>query len=497
LNQSILGHPRGLATLFMTEFFERFTYYGMRAMLVLFLVAAVDGSNPGFGLDAGTAGAIYGLYAGAVYLFALPGGWVADRLIGQRGAVFWGGIIIMLGNFILAVPAAPGLYYVGLAVIAVGVGLLKPNISVIVGALYEGQSAARRDSGFSIFYMGINLGAVLGGIIAGGIGEAWNWHAGFFCAGVFMGLGVIQYKLTEHYLGEAGMHPSPMGDTERATAWKRLWIGSASFALAIALAWSGVVQVDIKGLAQTTGILMLLIAIGFFAAVLFFSNLTADERGRVWVIAIFFVCSTLFWAGFEQAATTFNLFAQDQTDRSLFGGFFPDGMHPATWYQSVNPVFVILFAPVFAWIWLALGRRNLDPAAPVKLGLGLVQLGIGFAVMIVAAQLVAGSGMKAAPYWLLITYLVHTTGELCLSPVGLSNVTRLAPSRFQGQMMGTWFLGVALGNLLAGLIGGHVGGGEVADMPRQFLTMACIFGGAGIVMLVAAPRIRRMMGSAA
>jgi POT family proton-dependent oligopeptide transporter len=466
-------------------------------MLVLFLVAGVDGTNPGFGLDAGTAGAIYGLYAGAVYLFALPGGWVADRLIGQRGAVFWGGIIIMIGNFILAIPAAPPVYYFGLAVIAIGVGLLKPNISVIVGALYEGQPASRRDSGFSIFYMGINLGAILGGIIAGGIGEAWNWRGGFFCAGVFMGLGVIQYKMTEHYLGEAGLHPSSMGDAARAGAWRKLWIGSAIFALAIALVWAGVIDIDTQQLAKTTGIAMLVLAVGFFASVFMFSNLNADERGRVWVLAIFFVCSTLFWAGFEQAATTFNLFAQDQTDRSLLGGWFPDGMHPATWYQSVNPVFVILFAPFFAWIWVELGKRNLDPAAPVKLGLGLVQLGIGFAVMIAAAQFVAGSGVKAAPYWLLITYLVHTTGELCLSPVGLSNVTRLAPARFQGQMMGTWFLGVALGNLLAGLIGGHVGGGEVADMPRQFLTMACVFGGAGVAMLIASPTIKRMMGSAA
>jgi POT family proton-dependent oligopeptide transporter len=283
----------------------------------------------------------------------------------------------------------------------------------------------------------------------------------------------------------------------RAVAWRRMWIGCGIFALAIALVWSGVVSIDIQGLAKTTGVAMLVLAIAFFASVMLFSDLNADERGRVWVIAIFFICSTLFWAGFEQAATTFNLFAQDQTDRSLFGGFFPDGVHPATWYQSINPVFVVLFAPVFAWVWLALGKRNLDPSSPVKLGLGLIQLGIGFAVMIAAAQLVASSGMKAAPYWLLITFLVHTTGELCLSPVGLSNVTRLSPARFQGQMMGTWFLGVALGNLLAGLIGGHVGGGEIADMPRQFLTMACIFGGAGIVMLVASPAIKRMMGSAA
>ncbi|MBI3171553.1 MAG: MFS transporter, partial [Hydrocarboniphaga effusa] len=200
-----LGHPRGLVTLFMTEFFERFTYYGMRALLVLFLVAASTGGNPGFGFSRETAGAIYGLYTGAVFLGSLPGGWIADRLIGQRNAVFWGGAIIMLGNFILAIPATPAVFYLGLSTIVVGVGLLKPNISAIVGALYQCQPGARRDAGFSIFYMGINLGALLAPFVAGTIGETWNWRGGFFCAGLFMAIGLAQFKLTEKYRGEAGL----------------------------------------------------------------------------------------------------------------------------------------------------------------------------------------------------------------------------------------------------------------------------------------------------
>lgn len=492
--QTFLGHPRGLVTLFMTEFFERFTYYGMRALLVLFLIAAMDDSNAGLGMSRETAGSIYGLYTGAVYLFSLPGGWVADRLIGQRQAVFWGGVAIMLGNFTLALPASAPVFYLGLFIIAIGVGLLKPNISAIVGALYDRQPAAMRDAGFSIFYMGINLGALIAPFIAGTIGETWNWRGGFFCSGLFMGIGLVQYRLTEKYLGEAGLHPASRDPAEHARNWRNLGIGSGALLLFIGLLATGVISTTVADLAKAAGVTMSFIGIAYFAAVILFGGLTTDERKRVGVIAIFFLCAALFWAGFEQAATTFNLFAQDYTDRSALGGMFADGMHPATWYQSANPTFVVLGAPVFAWLWVYLGKRNLDPSAPAKFGLGLLQLGIGFVIMMLAAKLILSSGGKVGPEWLLMTYLVHTMGELCLSPVGLSNVTRLSPPRFVGQMMGTWFLGAALGNLLAGIIGGHVGGGEAEAMPGQFLTMAFIAGGAGMAMLVATPAIRKMMG---
>ena len=492
--RTFFGHPRGLATLFMTEFFERFTYYGMRALLVLFLVAATDGANPGFGIDRETAGAVYGLYTGAVFLGSLPGGWIADRLIGQRRAVFWGGLIIALGNFILAIPATPGVFYLGLATIVIGVGLLKPNISAIVGALYEGQPGARRDAGFSIFYMGINLGALLAPLVAGTIGEAWNWRGGFFVAGLAMLLGVAQYKLTEKYLGNAGAPPQGVSETERRGGWRMVWIGCAMVIVAAALLFSGVIPVTITGLAQIFGYGMVTLGFVFFAYVLLIAKLEPGERGRVAVIAVFFLCAALFWAGFEQAATTFNLFAQDYTDRSLLGGMFPEGVHPASWYQSANPIFVVLFAPFFAWIWVSLGARNLDPSAPAKFGLALLLLAAGFGVIMWAAQLVVASGGKVAPSWLLLTYLLHTFGELCLSPVGLSNVTKLAPKRFVGQMMGTWFLGAAVGNSAAGLIGGHVGSSDASAMPGQFLQMIMIGGGAGVVLLLLSPIIRKWMG---
>ena len=495
MNQATwLGHPRGLATLFMTEFFERFTYYGMRALLVLFLVAATGGANPGFGMSREEAGAIYGLYTGAVYLCSLPGGWIADRLIGQRSAVFWGGVIIMAGNFILSIPSGPAVFYLGLATIVVGVGLLKPNISAIVGELYKGQPGAKRDAGFSIFYAGINLGALLAPLVAGTVGEAWNWRGGFFIAGVAMAIGLVQYKMTEKYLGDAGKDPHPTSPGERARGFKILWGACAAVVVLIGLMFSGVIPVTVSQLAQWAFYAMSSLGILYFAGVLIFAKLSSEERGRIGVIAIFFLCAAMFWAGFEQAATTFNLFAQDFTNRALLGGMFPDGVHPASWYQSANPIFVVIFAPLFAYLWVALARKNLDPSAPAKFGLGLLLLGAGFLVMMGAAQLVISSGGKVAPTWLLMTYLLHTFGELCLSPVGLSNVTKLSPPRFVGQMMGTWFLGAALGNLVAGLVGGHVGGGEVAEMPSQFLTMAFIGGGAGLVMLATSPWIKKMMG---
>jgi proton-dependent oligopeptide transporter, POT family len=494
VSREFLGHPRGLATLFMTEFFERFTYYGMRALLVLFLVAATSAANPGFGIDREVAGAIYGLYTGAVYLFGLPGGWIADRLIGQRNAILWGGIIITAGNFILALPASPAVFYLGLTVIVVGVGLLKPNISAIVGALYEGQPGARRDAGFSIFYMGINLGALVAPFIAGTIGEGWNWRGGFFCAGLFMGLGVIQFKLTEKYLGNAGIAPQDVSATERRRGWQWIGIGSAVLVAAALLIFLGVIPVDVTTLAQVFGTAMVAIAFAFFGYVLFFANLSREERLRVGVIGVFFLCSAVFWAGFEQQATTFNLFAVDYTDRSLLGGLFPEGVHPASWYQSANPICIVLFAPFFAWLWVALGKRNLDPSAPLKFGFGLLLLGLGFLVMVFAAQVVLASGNDVAPTWLLMAYLLHTFGELCLAPVGLSNITKLAPPRFAGQMMGTWFLGLAVGNLLAGMIGGRIGGVEASELPGELMRMTLVGIGAGLVMIILARYIRGWMG---
>jgi POT family proton-dependent oligopeptide transporter len=492
-SRSFFGHPRGLATLFMTEFFERFTYYGLRTMLVLFLAASATAQNPGYGIDDQTAGAVYALFAGCAYLVTVPGGWIADRLIGQRNAVFIGGIFIAIGNFICAIPATPAIFYIGLAFTVLGIGLLKPNVSSVVGALYEGQSGARRDAGFSIFYMGINLGAALGPIIAGGLGEDINWRLGFGICGVAMLIGLVQFKMTEHYLGGAGLPPDVPAEQK-----KRTWIiigaiGVLAVIGALTLFLGESVPSE-ESLAHGLFVFEVALAVAFFGYVLLFGGLDAAEKKRVGVIIVFFLCAALFWGGFEQQATTFNIFALDYTDRSLFGDMYREGVHPAAYYQAINPICIILFAPFFAWIWVALGARNLDPSAPFKMGLGLLLLGFGFLVMMWAAQLVISTDGKVGPQWLLMAYLVHTFGELCLSPVGLSNVTKLSPPKFVSRMMGTWFLGAAIGNTVAGLVGGHTASLTKAELPHQFWIMTLIGGGAGVAILLLARPLRAWIG---
>jgi POT family proton-dependent oligopeptide transporter len=493
-SRSFFGHPRGLATLFMMEFFERFTYYTVRGMLVIFLAASATAANPGFGIDGAAAGAVYGLFAGAAYLGCVPGGWIADRLIGQRNAVFVGGIIIAAANFVLAIPSTPAVFYLGLAVMTIGIGLLKPNVSAVVGALYQGQPGARRDAGFSIFYMGINLGASIGPLTAGTIGEKWNWHLGFLCCGIVTLIGVLQFKLTEKYLGTAGLRPSSISAAERRKTW--LAVGVVAL-LAIAGAAALFLGEHVPTKTQMAwGLLisMAALALVFFTYVLFFAGLDGASRRRVGVIFVFFVCAALFWAGFEQQGSTFNTFAVQNTDRSLFGSWFPDHEHPAIWYQSLNPIFIILFAPFFAWLWVALGIRNLDPSAPAKMGVGLVLLGAGFLVMYGAANLVLSTQGKVGPIWLLMAYLLHTFGELCLSPVGLSNVTKLSPPAFVGRMMGTWFLGAAIGNTAAGLSGGYFASIEAAQMPSVFMLTTLIGGGAGVLILLLSRPLRSWIG---
>ena len=485
-------HPRGLATLFFTEMWERFSYYGMRAILVLAMVAAVEGTNPGLGLSREMAGAIYGLYTGAVYLASLPGGWVADRLIGLRDAVFYGGLIITLGHFTMAIPSTQT-FFVGMILIALGTGLLKPNVSAMVGDLYP-EGGARRDAGFSIFYMGINTGAFIGQIICGYLGEQVGWHWGFGAAGVFMLIGLVQYRLTGHHLGEIGLQPASSGDPakdlqERRRGWISVGLAMAVLALVTVAAAGGALAIDPVRFSQGAGIFIVTLAIVYFGYVLSFGGLTSLEKKRVGVIVVLFVGAATFWSGFEQAGSSFNLFAQDYTDRVLFGWEVP-----ASWLQSVNPMFIILLSPFFAALWVNLGRRNLAPSAPFKFGLGLVQMALGFLVLFFAAQCVV-DGEKVAPTWLILTYLFHTTGELCLSPVGLSAVTKLAPRRYVGQMMGTWFMASALGHVIAGLLAGHLADDtDVAGMPDRFLFVFMTTAIAGVLMLAIARPVQKLMG---
>jgi|ERR1051326_3368168 POT family proton-dependent oligopeptide transporter len=479
-------HPVGLYTLFFTEMWERLSYYGMRALLVLFMVDSVRG---GMGLSVKMADSIYGLYTAGVYLAALPGGWLADRFFGAQRAVWYGGIIIAAGHFVLAIPRIET-FFVGLLLVVIGTGLLKPNVSAMVGELYP-EGGARRDAGFSIFYMGINLGAFIGPFICGTLGEKVNWHYGFGSAGVGMVLGLIQYRILKKNLGLAGLRP---GTAEQASiAQKGAAIGAVlALVLVVVLGIDHVIKFDPIAMASATTAVLVGIAVVFFGGVLFFGGLDNSEKKRVCVIVILCATGALFWAGFEQAGSSFNLFADRYTERLLAFARWRY-LVPASWFQSVGPIFVITLAPVMGAVWVNLGRRNLNPSLPLKFGFGLILLGLGFLVMAGAAVLVA-RGQKVLPVWLITTYLLHTFGELCVSPVGLSSVTKLAPQRFVGQMMGAWFLATSLGNLIAGRIAGEFNPNATSEMPGRFLQMVILPVAVALLIIAFNRPIKKMIG---
>jgi POT family proton-dependent oligopeptide transporter len=467
--------------LFMTEMWERFSYYGMRALLLLFMVDAVHG---GMGMDDKTATAIYGLYTAAVYLMALPGGWCGDRLWGAQRAVWIGGSIIALGHFTLALPWTQT-FYIGLIFVIVGSGILKPNMSNLVSELYP-EGGARRDAGFTIFYMGVNLGATLGPLACGWLAEQYGWHYGFVAAGVGMVLGLIQFKWSKHQLAGAGTQPgnaSPLHISERVI----LFGGTGVAAIALALGFADIVKINPVALAQGMAYVILAIAVAFFIYAFIFARLDKVEKERVAMILVLFLSSALFWAGFEQSGSSLNLFAERFTVRNWLNHEIP-----AEWFQSLNPIFIIAFAPVFAWLWVALARRNLDPSIPVKFGLGLVMLGVGFLVMAGAAKIVVAGG-KASATWLTLTYLIHTFAELCISPVGLSSVTKLSPRKLVGQMMGIWFLATSLGSLLAGLLAGEFKADAVQAWPALYVKITILPAIAGILLILFSRPIKRLM----
>jgi len=481
---TFFGHPRGLATLFFTEMWERFSYYGMRALLILFMTAEVSSGGLAYGVS--TAGAVYAMYTSLVYLVGLPGGWIADRFLGQRRAVFWGGVAIAVGQFTLAIPHHAA-FFPGLALIILGTGLLKPNVSAIVGQLYQ-EGDERRDAGFSIFYMGINIGAFAAPLICGFIGEKIDWHLGFGVAGIGMCLGLVQYVLGGRYLGDAGLRPVIPEEPEvRATQRRRLRLGLGALLVVglavVALVAAGVMHLTLEGVADSFGVVLLMITVVFFAWLLLGATWTPLERKRLVAILVLFLAASFFWGAYEQAGSSLNLFARDVTDRQLFGYEFP-----ASWFQWVPALFVILQAPLFAWLWVRLGDRQ--PSSPTKFSLGLIFVGLGFVVMVVAAWL-GGGGAMVGPGWLLTTYFLHVVGEMCLSPVGLSTVTKLAPARVAGLMMGVWFLAAAVGNYIGGRVAGLY---ESMPLWQLFGIVACTTIVAGLVLAALSRPLRRLMG---
>jgi POT family proton-dependent oligopeptide transporter len=479
-DRAFFGHPRGLATLFMTELWERFSYYGTRALLILFMTAPV--STGGLGFDVPKAGAIYGLYTAMVYMASLPGGWLADRFLGLRRAVTLGGIVIALGNACLAVHDIR-MFYAGLTLVVAGTGLLKPNISTIVGHLYAAGDP-RRDAGFSIYYMGINLGAFLSPLACGWLGQRVNWHLGFAVASIGMALGVVQYVMGGRHLGDAGLRPAaPAGGTEK----RRLgWGAAAAAALAtilLLLDANGVVNITAAMLSDALGVVLVVVSALFFFWLLFLGDWSPVERKRLAVVGVLFLASSLFWCLFEQAGSTLNLFAQRSTRNSIFGFSFP-----ASWLQSVNALFIITLAPVFARLWIWLGRR--EPSSPAKFAWGLLCGGLGFAVIALGA-VAAADGSRVSVLWLLVVYFLHTSGELCLSPVGLSAMTKLAPARIGGLLMGVWFLSTSVGNYLGGRVASLY---EALPLTQLFGLVAAFGIATGLVLALFVKPVVRLMG---
>jgi POT family proton-dependent oligopeptide transporter len=393
--KELFGHPVGLFVLFFTEMWERFSYYGMRAILVLYLVAQTQGDNAGLGWTNGEALALYGWYTMLVYVASIPGGWIADKFLGQKKAVLYGGILLVAGHSILAIEQMWA-FYTGLGLIIAGVGLLKPNISTMVGGLYK-QGDIRRDKGFTIFYIGINVGAFLAALIVGYVGETYGWHYGFGFAGIGMGLGLIQYLLGQKHLKHVGNFLGASENAEEKEAMNK--------------------------------------------------PLTKIEKDRVVVLFISFLLVIVFWGAFEQAGGLMNIYASEKTDRMLMGWEVP-----ASWFQSLNAMFIIFLGTTVALYWANRKLKGKVSTSLFKMIVGLIIMGMGFFFMTAAAGQYESNG-SSAMYWLVLAYLFHTIGELCISPVALSYITKLAPLKYASLMMGVYFAMTGFGNKLAGLLG--------------------------------------------
>jgi POT family proton-dependent oligopeptide transporter len=448
--KTFFGHPRGLATLFMTEMWERFSYYGMRALLVYYLVsggadAATGSQGGGLAMTAATTTAIYSVYVSMVYLMAMPGGWFGDRVWGARKTVAIAGFVIMTGHLSLALPGQ-AMFFVGLLLVAVGSGLLKANISTMVGHLYDGPEDPRRDGGFTLFYIGINLGAFVAPFVVGTVGKEYNWHLGFALAAVGMGIGLAQFLLgTKHLSPKSSQVPNPLSAEERKAVITKAVLGAA----AVAVFYGAVVALGaytLNWVLVPLTLAGLIIPVAVLVRIKRDKDLNTTEQSRMTAYIWFFVAAAVFWMIYDQGGSTLSLFADSKTADTVFGLGFS-----ATWYQSLNPLFVMALAPVFAWLWLWLARRNQEPNTIVKFAMGLVLVGGSFFVFIVPMNM-AGDGTMVSPMWLVSIYMIQTIGELCLSPVGLSVTTKMAPQKYASQMMGVWFLAVTAGDCTTGLL---------------------------------------------
>jgi proton-dependent oligopeptide transporter, POT family len=483
--KSFLGHPRALYMLFFAEMWERFSYYGMRAILVFYLTKHfLFGEDPAY--------AVYGAYTSMVYITPVLGGYLADRYLGARKAVLAGGVFIAMGHLLIALVEGPqgqtGNYlsgfYLGLAFIIVGTGFLKANISVLVGQLYP-RSDTRRDGAFSIFYMGINLGAFSGPLLVGYLGERVGWSWGFGAAGVGMLLGLVVFVLFRRELHQAGAPSDPaLLRAPVVAGLSREWLIYLAAALSVGLCWWLVQDQGTVGtlLLACFGVTFLYI---FYRALF---TLERHDRHRVFAALYLIALCPLFWALFEQAGSSLNVYTDQRVDRHLFGWEMP-----ASWFQSVNSFWIITLAPLFGALWVWLGKRGLEPSAPLKFALGLVQVGLGFIVLVLGAP--SEDGQMTSMVFVILLYLLHSTAELCFSPVGLSSMTRLAVGSMTGLMMGTWFLATAAGNFLAARIA-QATGGEGAGPERVlevYWSIGWIIVAVGVVAIPVSWFITRLM----
>jgi POT family proton-dependent oligopeptide transporter len=493
LDRSFVGHPAGLSTLFFTEMWERFSYYGMRAILLLYMTNTF--ADGGLAFDERYASLIYGTYVSSVWYLSLPGGWLADKIFGARRAVLLGGIIIACGHYSMAINSKLT-FFLGLILIACGTGLLKPNISAMVGQLYS-DTDKRRDAGFSIFYMGINLGAFLSPLVVGFLAQgSWfkhfissslgmnpnsSWHWGFAAAGVGMTLGVVQYFFGGRKLSHVGN--KRIVRTENATRGEKEPFDYITLGLALFGGATGAILGIKFGDALISALFPAVV--GFFFGYLLgiVRLLKGDELKRVLVIFILFVFSIVFWMTYEQAGSSLTLFADRLTRTTILGWQFP-----SSWFQSVPAIFVIILAPVIGAIWQNLGGRQ--PSSPAKFTIGLFFAGIAFVVIAFASTLAVGG--RVSSMWLVGVYFLQTVGELCLSPIGLSTVTKLSPGRMVGLMLGVWFLSISIGSFIAGLAGRLFEGNNTAILSRAFSMFAGVTLLAALILLILTPLIKKM-----
>ncbi|PJG65970.1 MFS transporter [Acinetobacter seifertii] len=486
-DKAFFGHPKPLQGLFFTELWERFSYYGIQPLLILYMIAMVN--EGGLALDRPTAAAIVGLFAGSMYLMTVFGGWVADNWLGQARAVWYGSIIIALGHLSIALSSLfnQSFFYLGLVLIVLGTGLFKTCISVIVGTLYKTHDA-RRDAGFSIFYMGINMGSFIAPLITGLLVQNHGWHLGFGIGGIGMLIALLifrffalpQLQTFNELRQETNTCNKPVVDNKNAP--KIVFSFLFVVAMIIALTLFGIIHINPVVVATYLTIGIGLGIIAYFAYLLLFLNLDQNDKFKIIICFVLLITSALFWSAFEQKPTSFNLFAQDYTNRNILGFEIP-----TVWFQSINAFFIIIFAPIAAWLWAKLGKSNKDPNYISKFIIALLLAAGGFLVMSFASRFAISDGL-VSPFWIVGSLFLLTLGELCLSPIGLSTMTKLAPNVIRGQIMGLWFTGTALGNLMAGLIGGQVSADAIEHLPSLF--MRCVLAlviGAIVLFLLKKP----------